>query len=729
MNIKDLSLHKPIKRALKENKIENLTEIQQLTIPAAMSGKDILGISKTGSGKTLCFVIPLLQRLVDNKWCMEDGLGGLIITPTRELAVQIFNVLKKIGKNCYLSCGLIIGGIESKGEKEVIGKMNILVCTPGRLLHHILETPYFDISNVQILVIDETDKLLEMGFKKDILEIMSYLPVKRQNIFLSATPKSINQKNLFIDFDSIEIFSAYKNENTNENKKVKNNLEHFFYVLSICDKVEYLYTILKNNNSKKIIVFFSTCKEAKFYFLVFSKLKMRCKFYLLNGSIKQEKRMEVYDSFKREKSGILFCTDVVSRGLDFPGVDVVIQYDCPERVETYVHRAGRTGRFDKEGISILFLLESEKGIIQDINKGKWKEGSKERGTEGKKGNLGEECVSEGKKGSVSGCKEGNVSERSVSEDRKGSVSGCKEGNVSERSVIEGKKGSVSEGKKGSVSEGKEGNVSERSVSEGKKGSVSGCKEGNVSERSVIEGKKGSVSEGKKGSLSEGKEVKSKKNKEYSNDKIIYEGKKLEIKKIQNQIKSLIAEHEEIKIFAEKYIKTFYRFIEMNSKKYLEGTKEQICKLKEYFGFEDFSDESEEEFENIRNTKESDNKREDNKGDRECSKEKHKGNIIRQDDKENEERENSKENYKRDMERENIYKRNKKSQIINNSKRNEEFKNIEYLNSDRKINKKRLVGKVKNTKIIFDENGNEEEFYRDEITKKEIEEGLEKKGYK
>ncbi|TBU20290.1 RNA helicase [Hamiltosporidium tvaerminnensis] len=679
MNIKDLSLHKPIKRALKENKIENLTEIQQLTIPAAMSGKDILGISKTGSGKTLCFVIPLLQRLVDNKWCMEDGLGGLIITPTRELAVQIFNVLKKIGKNCYLSCGLIIGGIESKGEKEVIGKMNILVCTPGRLLHHILETPYFDISNVQILVIDETDKLLEMGFKKDILEIMSYLPVKRQNIFLSATPKSINQKNLIIDFDSIEIFSAYKNENTNENKKVKNNLEHFFYVLSICDKVEYLYTILKNNNSKKIIVFFSTCKEAKFYFLVFSKLKMRCKFYLLNGSIKQEKRMEVYDSFKREKSGILFCTDVVSRGLDFPGVDVVIQYDCPECVETYVHRAGRTGRFDKEGISILFLLKSEKGIIQDINKGKWKEGSKERGTEGKKGNLGEECVSEGKKGSVSGCKEGNVSERSVSEDRKGSVSGCKEGNVSERSVIEGKKGSVSEGKKGS--------------------------------------------------LSEGKEVKSKKNKEDSNDKIIYEGKKLEIKKIQNQIKSLIAEHEEIKIFAEKYIKTFYRFIEMNSKKYLEGTKEQICKLKEYFGFEDFSDESEEEFENIRNTKESDNKREDNKGDRECSKEKHKGNIIRQDDKENEERENSKENYKRDMERENIYKRNKKSQIINNSKRNEEFKNIEYLNSDRKINKKRLVGKVKNTKIIFDENGNEEEFYRDEITKKEIEEGLEKKGYK
>ncbi|TBU04568.1 DEAD/DEAH box helicase, partial [Hamiltosporidium magnivora] len=421
MNIKDLSLHKPIKRALKENKIENLTEIQQLTIPAAMSGKDILGISKTGSGKTLCFVIPLLQRLVDNKWCMEDGLGGLIITPTRELAVQIFNVLKKIGKNCYLSCGLIIGGIESKGEKEVIGKMNILVCTPGRLLHHILETPYFDISNVQILVIDETDKLLEMGFKKDILEIMSYLPVKRQNIFLSATPKSINQKNLFIDFDSIEIFSAYKNENTNENTKVKNNLEHFFYVLSICDKVEYLYTILKNNNSKKIIVFFSTCKEAKFYFLVFSKLKMRCKFYLLNGSIKQEKRMEVYDSFKREKSGILFCTDVVSRGLDFPGVDIVIQYDCPECVETYVHRAGRTGRFDKEGISILFLLKSEKGIIQDINKGKWKEGSKERGTEGKEGNIGEECVSEDRKGSVSGCKEGNVSERSVIEGKKGSV--------------------------------------------------------------------------------------------------------------------------------------------------------------------------------------------------------------------------------------------------------------------------------------------------------------------
>ncbi|TBU06757.1 RNA helicase [Hamiltosporidium magnivora] len=670
MNIKDLSLHKPIKRALKENKIENLTEIQQLTIPAAMSGKDILGISKTGSGKTLCFVIPLLQRLVDNKWCMEDGLGGLIITPTRELAVQIFNVLKKIGKNCYLSCGLIIGGIESKGEKEVIGKMNILVCTPGRLLHHILETPYFDISNVQILVIDETDKLLEMGFKKDILEIMSYLPVKRQNIFLSATPKSINQKNLFIDFDSIEIFSAYKNENENKNTKVKNNLEHFFYVLSICDKVEYLYTILKNNNSKKIIVFFSTCKEAKFYFLVFSKLKMRCKFYLLNGSIKQEKRMEVYDSFKREKSGILFCTDVVSRGLDFPGVDIVIQYDCPECVETYVHRAGRTGRFDKEGISILFLLKSEKGIIQDINKGKWKEGSKERGTEGKKGNLGEECVSEDKEGNVGEGKEGNVGEECVSEDKKGSVS-----------------------------------------------------------EECVKGKKGSVIEGKKGSLSEGKEVKSKKNKEYSNDKIIYEGKKLEIKKIQNQIKSLIAEHEEIKIFAEKYIKTFYRFIEMNSKKYLEGTKEQICKLKEYFGFEDFSGESEEEFENIRNTKESDNKREDNKGDREGSKEKHKGNIIRQDDKENKESENSKENYKRDMERENIYKRNKKSQIINNSKRNEEFKNIEYLNSDRKINKKRLVGKVKNTKIIFDENGNEEEFYRDEITKKEIEEGLGKKGYK
>lgn len=183
----DLPLSEPTASGLASSHFKTLTDIQSRAIGHALKGRDILGAAKTGSGKTLAFLIPVLENLYRKQWSEHDGLGALILSPTRELAIQIFEVLRKIGRYHTFSAGLIIGGKSLKEEQERLGRMNILVCTPGRMLQHLDQTAMFDVFNLQMLVLDEADRILDMGFQKTVDAIVGHLPKERQTLLFSAT--------------------------------------------------------------------------------------------------------------------------------------------------------------------------------------------------------------------------------------------------------------------------------------------------------------------------------------------------------------------------------------------------------------------------------------------------------------------------------------------------------------------------------------------------------------
>jgi len=183
----DLPLSQLTASGLEASHFKTLTDIQSKAVPLALKGRDILGAAKTGSGKTLAFLLPVLENLYRQKWTELDGLGALIISPTRELATQIFQVLRKVGRNHSFSAGLIIGGRSLQEERERLGRMNILVCTPGRMLQHMDQTADFDVSNLQMLVLDEADRIMDMGFQASVDAIVEHLPKQRQTMLFSAT--------------------------------------------------------------------------------------------------------------------------------------------------------------------------------------------------------------------------------------------------------------------------------------------------------------------------------------------------------------------------------------------------------------------------------------------------------------------------------------------------------------------------------------------------------------
>lgn len=183
----DLPLCQATAAGLESSHFKKMTDIQSRAIPLALKGKDILGAARTGSGKTLAFLIPVLDNLYRHRWTELDGLGALIISPTRELALQIFEVLRKIGRHHSFSAGLVIGGRSLREERERLGKMNILVCTPGRMLQHMDQTATFDVGNLQMLVLDEADRIMDMGFQHSVDAIIEHLPCQRQTLLFSAT--------------------------------------------------------------------------------------------------------------------------------------------------------------------------------------------------------------------------------------------------------------------------------------------------------------------------------------------------------------------------------------------------------------------------------------------------------------------------------------------------------------------------------------------------------------
>ncbi|KAK5657655.1 hypothetical protein OQA88_2727 [Cercophora sp. LCS_1] len=370
----DLPLCEATATGLRASHFEVLTDVQRAAIPLALKGKDILGAAKTGSGKTLAFLVPVLEKLYHAKWTEYDGLGALIISPTRELAVQIFEVLRKIGRNHSFSAGLVIGGKNLKEEAERLGRMNILVCTPGRMLQHLDQTAGFDVDNLQILVLDEADRIMDMGFQSAVDALVEHLPRTRQTLLFSATQSKRVSDLARLSLKDPEYVSVHEAAS----EATPSNLQQHYIVTPLVEKLDTLWSFLRTNLKSKIIVFFSSGKQVRFVYEAFKRMQPGMPLLHLHGRQKQIARMEVTSRFASAKAACLFATDVVARGVDFPSVDWVIQADCPEDADTYIHRVGRTARYESKGRAVLFLdpteeagflkrLEQKKVPIQKVN--------------------------------------------------------------------------------------------------------------------------------------------------------------------------------------------------------------------------------------------------------------------------------------------------------------------------------------------------------------------------
>ncbi|KAK0205422.1 P-loop containing nucleoside triphosphate hydrolase protein [Desarmillaria ectypa] len=355
----DLPISDYTKRGLKKAFFVNMTDIQARSIPVSLKGKDVLGAARTGSGKTLAFLIPVLEILYRRKWGPSDGLGALIISPTRELAVQIFDVLRSIGGYHSFSAGLVIGGKNLKDERDRLSRMNILVATPGRLLQHMDQTFGFESDNLQILVLDEADRILDMGFSRTLSALLAHLPKSRQTLLFSATQTQSVSDLARLSLKDPVYIGIHNAEDGSGSTATPENLSQHYLVCTLDQKLSLLWSFIKSHLQSKVLVFLSSCKQVRFVYETFCKMHPGISLLHLHGKQKQTARLNVYNKFTTSKHSVLFATDIAARGLDFPSVDWVLQVDAPEDAETYIHRVGRTARYESKGKGLLFLVPSE----------------------------------------------------------------------------------------------------------------------------------------------------------------------------------------------------------------------------------------------------------------------------------------------------------------------------------------------------------------------------------
>ncbi|KAI9842505.1 MAG: ATP-dependent RNA helicase dbp4 [Sclerophora amabilis] len=363
----DLPLSHSTASGLEASHFKTLTDVQSRAIPLALKGTDCLGAAKTGSGKTLAFLVPVLENLYRKRWTELDGLGALIISPTRELAIQIFEVLRKIGRFHTFSAGLVIGGKSLQEERDRLARMNILVCTPGRLLQHMDQTAAFELENLQMLVLDEADRIMDMGFTKTVDAIVDHLPPQRQTLLFSATQTRKVSDLARLSLREPEYVAVHEAASI----ATPITLQQHYVVTPLSDKLNTLFSFIRSNLKAKILVFLSSGKQVRFVYESFRHLQPGIPLLHLHGRQRQTARLEITSRFSAAKHSCLFATDVVARGLDFPAVDWVLQVDCPEDADTYIHRVGRTARYERNGRAVLFLAPSEEeGMLRRLEQKK-----------------------------------------------------------------------------------------------------------------------------------------------------------------------------------------------------------------------------------------------------------------------------------------------------------------------------------------------------------------------
>lgn len=354
-------------RAIEEMGFKHMTEIQHKSIRPLLEGRDLLAAAKTGSGKTLAFLIPVIELIVKLKFMPRNGTGVLILSPTRELAMQTFGVLKELMTHHVHTYGLIMGGSNRSAEvQKLLNGINIVVATPGRLLDHMQNTPGFMYKNLQCLVIDEADRILDVGFEEELKQIIKLLPARRQTMLFSAT-----QTRKVEDLARISLKKEPLYVGVDDDKEVAtvDGLEQGYVVCPSEKRFLLLFTFLKKNRKKKVMVFFSSCMSVKYHYELLNYIDLPV--LAIHGKQKQNKRTTTFFQFCNADSGILLCTDVAARGLDIPEVDWIVQYDPPDDPKEYIHRVGRTARgLNGRGHALLILRPEELGFLRYLKQSK-----------------------------------------------------------------------------------------------------------------------------------------------------------------------------------------------------------------------------------------------------------------------------------------------------------------------------------------------------------------------
>ncbi|KAM9810474.1 ATP-dependent DNA helicase DDX31 [Neosynchiropus ocellatus] len=390
----DLDLHPHLVSTLNTLlSISTLTSVQEETIPVLLSGRDAVVRSQTGSGKTLCYAVPLVHKLqeVQPKVRRSDGPLAVVIVPTRELALQTFQTFQKLLKPfTWIVAGVLMGGEKRKAEKARIRKgINILVSTPGRLVDHIKHTLNISFSTVRWLILDEADRTLDLGFERDVTVILNSLNSSgpaRQNVLLSATLTHGVARLVDVCLnDPVSIGVSGPASSEDSGPTVRSELGRGFAVpeelsqsvVVVPSKVRlvvlaaFILDKCQSSQDNKVIVFVSSCEGVDFLHLLFTSVlltnhKPAPELLRLHGSMKQEERSDVYQRFCSARSGVLVCTDVAARGLHLPRVTWIVQYTPPMAAVDYVHRVGRTARIGGAGSGLLFLTPAETPFISEL---------------------------------------------------------------------------------------------------------------------------------------------------------------------------------------------------------------------------------------------------------------------------------------------------------------------------------------------------------------------------
>ncbi len=335
------------------------TDIQFKSIPPVLKGEDVLAIAQTGTGKTAAFAIPVIHNIqVKKVKGRRDGIKCLVMVPTRELAVQIHKVFEEVGKYTSVSAYAVFGGVEEDAQIAKLEKgIDVLIATPGRMFD-LASRGHINLSRVEVLILDEADRMLDMGFINDIRGLITKLPKKRQTLFYSATINEVIKKIAYsMVKNAIRIQISPKDP-------VARNVDHSVAFVSMDDKRFFLERLIKENEESKILVFVRTKVRAERVVKAMERVGIKAE--SIHSGKEQTDRRKVLDLFSKGEVKVLIATDVSARGIDIPGVEYVVNYDLPELTENYVHRVGRTGRGRSKGKAVSFCSDEEKDILEEI---------------------------------------------------------------------------------------------------------------------------------------------------------------------------------------------------------------------------------------------------------------------------------------------------------------------------------------------------------------------------
>lgn len=356
----NLGLIEPICRSLAAENYETPTPIQAQSIPHLLTGGDLLGCAQTGTGKTAAFALPILQRLSENKKQNQNRARALILTPTRELAIQIGENIAIYGKHLDLTFLTIFGGVSDRSQIRTLKTgADIIVATPGRLID-LCNRKFLDLSAIEIFVLDEADRMLDMGFIRDVKKIIPLIPKVRQTLLFSATmPKEVKELAMGILKDPLCIAVAPVSSTADR-------IEERFMYVEKDNKRNLLLEILKDQSIKRVLIFTRTKHGANRLTDTLEKAKIRA--CAIHGNKSQGARQKALEDFREYKVRVLVATDIFARGIDIEDITHVINFELPNIPESYVHRIGRTARAGTSGVAISFCDKEERAYLQDIEK-------------------------------------------------------------------------------------------------------------------------------------------------------------------------------------------------------------------------------------------------------------------------------------------------------------------------------------------------------------------------